>query len=103
MASGKLGNAAPAATTNTTIYTVPVGKVATLNISIVNTSAAAITVNVALASSGTPVTAEWIEYGAVIQPNDVLERTALVASANEQLVVYASGAGLVVRAHGFEQ
>lgn len=103
MASGRLGVAAPVGNTNTTIYTVPVGKVATFNFSIANTSTAAISVRVAVASSGTPITSEWVEYDTVIQPNDVLERTALVASANEQLVVIASATGLAVRAHGFEQ
>jgi hypothetical protein len=101
--SGKLGVAAPAATTLTTVYTVPTGKVATFNMCIVNTTGTPITFRVAIASTGTPSSSEWIEYDAIIEANDVWERTALVASAGEQVVVYGSIAGLAVRAYGFEQ
>lgn len=103
MASGRLGVAAPVAATNTSVYTVPAGKVATFNVSIVNTTNTPITVSMAVASTSTPTSSEWIEYGTVIQPNDVLERTALVAAAAEQVVVLGSATGLAVRVHGFEQ
>jgi len=103
MASGLLGNSAPAATTNTTVYTVPSGKVATFNVGIVNTTATPILFRVAIASTGTPASNEWIEYDATLQPNDVFERTALVAGANERVVVYGSASGLAVRVYGFEQ
>jgi hypothetical protein len=103
MASGRLGVSAPAALTNTSVYTVPAGKVATFNMGIVNTSSTVITFRVGIATTVNPTSSEWIEYDAQIQPNDVWERTALVAGASEQVVVYASNTGLSVRAYGFEQ
>ena len=102
MASGILGQSAPSATTNTTVYTVPAATVATFNISICNTSSASIAVRVALASTGTPATSEYIEYGAVIPPNGVLERGGIVANAAENVVVYAADAGLAVTVYGYE-
>jgi hypothetical protein len=100
---GKLGNAAPAATTLTTVYTVPASTVATFNLTIVNTTATPIAFRVGISATATPTSAEWIEYDATIQPNDVYERTALVASTGENVVVYGSILGLAVRVYGFEQ
>lgn len=102
MASGILGQSAPSAATNTTVYTVPAATVATFNISICNTSSSSISVRVAIAASGTPATAEYIEYGAVVPPNGVLERGGIVANASENVVVYASTAGLAVTIYGYE-
>ena len=102
MASGILGQSAPLATTNTTVYTVPSATVATFNISVCNTSSSSITVRIAVANSGTPLTAEYLEYNAVIPPNGVLERGGIVANAAENVVVYASAAGLAVSVYGYE-
>ena len=102
MASGILGQSAPSATTNTTVYTVPSATVATFNISVCNTSSSSITVRIAVANSGTPSTAEYLEYNAVIPPNGVLERGGIVANAAENVVVYASAAGLAVSVYGYE-
>lgn len=103
MATGILGQSAPAATTNTTVYTVPSATVATFNISICNTSAVTIAVRVALASTGTPAASEYIEYNAAIPPSGVLERGGLVANAAENVVVYASASGLAVTVYGYEE
>ena len=62
MASGILGQAAPAATTNTTVYTVPASTLAVVNISVVNRGGSAATVRVALSAAATPNDDEWIEY-----------------------------------------
>jgi hypothetical protein len=102
MASGILGQSAPSAATNTTVYTVPAATVATFNISICNTASSSIFVRVALAASGTPATSEYIEYDAVIPPSGVLERGGIVANAAENVVVYASAAGLSVTVYGYE-
>ena len=102
MASGILGQSAPSATTNTTVYTVPAATVATFNISICNTSSSGISVQVALAASGTPSTSEYIECNATIPANGVLERGGIVANATKNVVVYASAAGLAVTVYGYE-
>ena len=103
MASGTLGQSAPSATTNTTVYTVPSGKVATFNVNIVNRGASAATVRLAVAATGTPGNAEYLEYDASIPANGVLERTGIVATAAKNVVVYASSANTSVNVYGYEE
>ena len=103
MPSGVLGQSAPSATTNTTVYTVPASKVASFNVNIVNRGTSAATVRVAIASTATPADAEWIEYDASIPASGVLERTGIVAHAAERVVVYASTANTSVNVCGYEE
>ena len=103
MASGRLGVAALAANTDTTVYTVPADTIASCNIALVNRGATDAVCNVAFATSGTPTAAEYVEFGVVIPPNGILERTAIVAGAGERVVVRSSTAGCSVRVHGFEE
>lgn len=103
MASGTLGQAAPSALTHTTVYTVPSGLTATVNVNIVNRGPIPTVVRLAVAADGTPVNSEYIEYDAGILPYDVLERTALVVSSQKQLVVYADTANTSVNVYGFEE
>lgn len=103
MATGTLGQSAPSATTNTTVYTVPAGKTATFNVSILNRSSSASTVRLAIAATGTPGDSEWLEYDASVPGNGVLERTGLVASAAKNIVVYAGAATFSVNVYGYEE
>lgn len=103
MASGILGQANPAAATDTTVYTVPSSVTATFNISIVNLTGSAVSVNVAIAGTATPATSEYIEYQTVILANGVLERGGIVAGTGERVVVNCSNANCAVSVYGFEQ
>lgn len=103
MAKGRLGVAALSANADTTVYTVPVGMVATLNFSVTNRGQSDTVVNVAISTSGAPTTAEYVEYSVVLPASGVLERTALVASAGERVVVRSSTTECSVRVHGFEE
>ena len=103
MVSGRLGISAPAANTNTTVYTAPAGMVATLNISLTNRGTEDAVVDIALAATATPASAEFIEFGVKIPAKGVLERTAIVAGAGERVVVRASTANVSVRVHGYEE
>jgi hypothetical protein len=103
MATGILGQAAPAATTNTVIYTVPASTVTVATISIVNTTVFPITVRLAVAASGTPSTSEYIEYDTIIAANGVLERSGIVINATKAVVVFGSAAGLSVSVYGYEE
>lgn len=103
MASGKLGSAALAAGTDTTIYTVPASTVATINVAVVNRGSADATVNVAIAPTGAPANADYVEFGVAIPASGILERTAIVAGAGEHVVVRSSTADCTVRIHGFEE
>lgn len=102
MATGLLGQQALAATTNTTVYTVPSNTFTVFSVSVLNRGTSACTVRMALAASGTPGNAEWIEYGVTIDPSGVLERTGLMMNSTKNLVVWASSANVSVSAYGIE-
>ena len=103
MASGKLGSAAPAATTNTVIYTVPVDKYAVVSISVLNRSATACNeVRIAVGANTNPSTMDFLEYNVSLPPTGVVERSGVVMSTGEKVVVYAQNATASVRVHGIE-
>jgi hypothetical protein len=102
MASGTLGQSAPAAATNTTVYTVPAAKVASTIVSIMNRGPNSAAVRLAVAATGTPTTSEWLEYDTPLEAGGVLERTGIVASAGKNFVVYASTATVSVSVYGYE-
>ncbi|WP_313073374.1 hypothetical protein [Melaminivora sp.] len=103
MANGKLGAADCAAATHVTLYAVPAGTVATMNVNLCNRTAGAIKVSLSIGTAATPGNADYIEHEAEIQPHDVLERTGLVASAGERVIVHAAAAGISARVMGFEE
>tara|TARA_X000000368_G_scaffold294106_1_gene233984 strand:- start:6372 stop:6692 length:321 start_codon:yes stop_codon:yes gene_type:complete len=104
MASGILGQSALAATTNTTVYTVPASTHAVVNVSILNrSSSSAATVRLALSSTGSPSTAEWIEWDVSVPKSAVLERTAISLNASKNVVAYTSGSDVSVSVYGIEQ
>lgn len=103
MASGILGQSAPSATTNTTVYTVPSAKVATVSMNICNIGTSPIYVRIALSATGTPSASEWIEYDAEILASGILERTGIVMNATKNIVVYTDTATASVSVYGYEE
>lgn len=103
MASGTLGQADLAANTNTAVYTVPAGKVASFNVNVLNRTASNVTVRMAISATSSPTNSEYLEYEATVPANGVMERTGLVASAGKNLVIYASSTGVSVNVFGFEE
>ena len=106
MASGILGQSnITSQSTYTAVYTVPAGKVATLNIGIVNRSSASAVVRVAIATSTSPTAAEFIEYDFNLATHDVFERGGLVLDAAKKVVVYATSASpdITVCVTGYEE
>ena len=103
MATGILGQSAPAAVTNTAIYTVPAGKTAVCNISVVNLSGSPITIRLALAAASSPTSSEYIEYDTLVPPSGVLERGGLVLNAGKLVVAYASASGASISVYGYEE
>lgn len=103
MASGKLGNAALAITTDTTLYTTPAGIVATATVSLCNRGPSDVRVRLAVAAANAPTVAEYIEFDASLPAGGVLERTGVVCGPGEKIVVRADTANVSARAHGFEE
>ena len=101
MASGTLGQASLAATTNTTVYTVAATP-SVFNVSMNNTTGFPAAVNLAIAATGTPTAAEYLEFETVIPPNSVLERGGLVATSGKLVVAYSTVAGVSVNVYGYE-
>lgn len=102
MATGRLGVQDLAANTDTTVYTVPVGTYAIANVSITNRNPTSIQMKLAMATTGTPTDAEWIEWNTVIIPNGVFERTGLVLQGGLNIVVNTNLANVGVTVYGIE-
>jgi hypothetical protein len=102
MATGRLGVQAIPATTNTTVYTAPLGFYSVCNVSITNRNTSAINMRLAMATTATPADAEWIEWETIIIPNGVFERTGLVLNGGLNIVVFSSEANVGCTVYGIE-
>ena len=103
MASGKLGSVNLVADTDTLVYTVPAGKVSTVNIRVCNRNASGIAISVAVGSGDSPATTDYIDYEASVPGYGILEETAVVCSAGEKVWIRSTLANVSVRIHGFEE
>ena len=102
MANGILGRNELAATTNTTVYTVPADIFSVVTINVANRTTAPRTIRIGLSDSGTPANADYIEYEVEILGNGVLERTGIVMDASKILVVRADSTLVSAVAYGIE-
>lgn len=102
MASGRLGAADLTADTDTLLYTVPAGKIATVNIRVTNRNAISAAITLAIGPGQTPAAADYIEYQAPLDGHLPLEDTGLILSAGEKVWARASLASVSVRVHGYE-
>lgn len=102
MANGILGTSDLSAASNTTVYTVPADTFSVVTISITNRSSTDRNVRVALAATGTPSNAEYIEYDATLIGNGVLERSGVVLDAEKNIVVYANSTDVSCVVYGLE-
>ena len=59
-------------------------------------------VRIAVASAGTPVNSEYIEYDVELLPKGVLERSGIALAAGQILVVYSSAVNVSAVAMGIE-
>ena len=102
MPSGRFGKANLAANADTDLYTCPPGKVATATVAICNRTTDPVSVRLAVRSAAI-ADSDYLEFGAVVPPNGVLERSQIVLSAGEIITVRSASAGITARAHGFEE
>lgn len=104
MASGNLGIASLSANTDTVVYTTPSGTLTALSINIVNiseTSDAFVTVSIS--ANTTPVAGEYIEYKTKLNPTGLIERTGIMTSAGEKIIVRSNINNVNVRVYGVEE
>lgn len=103
MATGRLGTADLAATTDTTLYTCPSNTFAVVTVSLCNRNAStARSIRVAICDTSTPGNDEYLEYDAELVAKGVLERTGLVLDAGKLLVVRSSGVDVTAVCYGIE-
>ena len=102
MATGRLNAIVIPATTDTPVYTVPSGYYTVCNVSIVNRNSSAVSIKVAMSASTSPSIEEYIEYNTTIIPNGVFERTGLVLSQNQVIIVTSDTANLSCVVYGSE-
>ena len=96
MATGRLNGVDLTTTNATSVYTCPASTFGVVSVSICNRSATAVTIRLALTTTGSsPATTDYLEYDSSLSANGVLERTGIVTTAANQLVVTA-GTGNVV-------
>ena len=99
MATGKLGSADLAATTDTLLFTADVTP-QTFNVRFANRNTTAVSVRVAIGTGVSPATTDYVDYDVTILANGILEDTGLVASSGEKVWVRSNAANVSVRAHG---
>lgn len=103
MASGILGKASLAATTNTTVYTVPAATTTTLNISVCNLGISGTAkIRLAASATGTPSADEYFEYDSPINNNSIIERTGIVLDATKRIVAYSDTPNVTIMIWGIE-
>lgn len=105
MAKKVLGQSNPAATTLTTLYTVPSGKEAVVStISVANLTATAATFRIAVRPAGASIANQhYIGYDITVGASDsTLITVGLTLAASDVISVYASTANLAFQAFGDE-
>jgi hypothetical protein len=102
MASGRLGASDVAAATYTTVYTCPASTFAVVSINFLNRGNASCFVRLAVADASTPTAGEFMEYDTELTAKSVLERTGLVLSAGQLLVVYSNAVNISAVTFGIE-
>lgn len=105
MANGVLGKIMSSSNVNIVAYTVPsIADFATINIAMVNLGVSDAIVNVAVGTNSVPAPGDYIEHGAVIPANGgILERTCMVCSAGESVIINADSNNVAVRVYGLEK
>lgn len=104
MASGRLAKANPNADTITTVYTCPASYYAVITVALLNYTDSSTTFKLSILESGnsSPVVSDYLEYDCVLSSKNVIERSGLVLSAGQKVVVSSPTSGVIVNVYGIE-
>lgn len=102
MATGRLGTSDLTAGLLTTVYTCPSDKFTVASISVCNRGTQPTTIRLAIATLTTPTNAEYIEFDTELLPKNVLERTGIMLSGDQKLVIRSSTSTVSAVAFGIE-
>lgn len=100
-----LGQSNPAATTLTTLYTVPASTQAVVStITICNTASSATTYRIAVRPAGASIaTSQYLAYDAALPANDTATLTlGMTLATTDVISVYAGSASVAFSAYGVE-
>lgn len=100
-----LGQVAPSATTNTTLYTTPLSTQAVVStVTVCNRAGAQATFRIAVRPDGAGIANQhYIAYDSLIQPNDTVALTLGITLGDQDVItVYASSASMSFNAFGTE-
>jgi len=100
MTTGLLGSADLAATTNTTICTLPAGS-QSFTVNVCNRNNANVNIRIApLAAAATPTSAEWFVYDTTLQAYSVMQLSGVTSGSAKLVVVYSDTANVSVNVYG---
>jgi hypothetical protein len=101
---GMLGQAAPAATTLTTAYTVPSGKHATVRVIVSNRSSTADTYRIAVSPNGASIAnGHYLAYDEPILGNKSLASAAFTVGDTDVVRVYSTNGNMSFSVTGIEE
>jgi hypothetical protein len=102
MASGLLGFNDLAASTNTSVYTVPSTTTASFSVNFTNRNTTPVEVRLSICDTSSPANSEFIIFDVIIQGSSSLERTGLVAQTGKIVVAFSNTANVSVQVYGYE-
>ena len=102
--SGILSRTILTQNSDTLVYTVPAGLIASLTISVCNQAASGdARINMALTTLGSMTANSYIEFNANIPPSGVLERSAIVLEAGNTIRALSTNSNTSVVVFGIEE
>jgi hypothetical protein len=102
MATGRLGNLDLGAAADTPLYVCPLNTFTVLTINMVNRAATPATVRIGVCTGATIGNSEYIEYDVELVGKGVIERTGIVVTYGQQVVVRSSAINVTAVAYGIE-
>ncbi len=101
-----LGQASPSASTDTPLYSVPIGKQATARVSVCNTNASSAVVRVFLmlaADAASPTQVKQRVMSKTVNAGETFVTDTYALSSGDKIAVWADSTNVAFNANGFEE